>query len=199
MEKITPIHSLALFFLLFTFMSCKKDKDTTRDDQLIDARDQQSYQTMEINGLNWMAENLRYSTADIGWTYNNDPSLEAKYGRMYNWEMAQQVCPVGWRLPSKAELEDLSTALNTDPSLSDFLVAGGLRQNEEDPNQYVGLTEYQMIDTEGFYWSNTESPQTNVNGEVHSSFFLYFDPMGDESSVAAINKEYGISIRCVEN
>ena len=44
------------------------------------------------------------------WCYDNNPSNCAKYGRLYTWEAAKQVCQSmggGWRLPDTADWRNL--------------------------------------------------------------------------------------------
>lgn len=195
--KRKPVLNFASILLILLIVSCAKDNENADNNEFKDPRDDNVYQLVEIEGMTWMAENLRYKIDDQGWVYNNDLSLEPNYGRMYNWDILEDVCPTGWRLPTKDELERFSTAINSDDNLKANLVAGGLRQNEQDPSQYPGLTEFQLIDVSGFYWSGTESSQTNSSGEQFSSFFLYFDNTSKETSVEVINKEYAISVRCV--
>ena len=77
---------------------------------LIDDRDGQQYLTVEIDGRVWTAENMRYDTDDdIPNGYDTIIStVPEHYGRYYNFKSAQLVCPDGWRLPSRAEYEELN-------------------------------------------------------------------------------------------
>ena len=90
----------------------------------IDERDKINYKTISFAGQTWMGENLRASKTkygkEISWLvsddewgklrgsdmaycyYNNDPDF-ALYGALYSWETAQEVCPIGWHLPSNNE------------------------------------------------------------------------------------------------
>lgn len=75
---------------------------------LTDTRDDKTYKTVKIGTQWWMAENIAYKEDTGCWAYNNDESNAAKYGRLYNWETAQNVCPAGWHLPSDAEWATLT-------------------------------------------------------------------------------------------
>ena len=63
------------------------------------------------NGLgDEVTDNATWSTlSGAGWcTYNNDPNNEEKYGKLYNWyALDDLVLPAGWRVPTKADFEEL--------------------------------------------------------------------------------------------
>lgn len=90
------------------------------------------YRTLKINGMRWMAENLRTShyadgspivrgevadkdtTVACYFDYGNSQDSVRKYGLLYTWTAAvrdtgttstivQGVCPDGWHLPDDAE------------------------------------------------------------------------------------------------
>jgi uncharacterized protein (TIGR02145 family) len=69
-----------------------------------DTRDGQVYNTIQIGNLIWMSENLRYN---LPGSFENPANTEIKYGRLYNWKQAQEVCPEGWQLPTDADWKSL--------------------------------------------------------------------------------------------
>ena len=94
---------------------CKTDStDTCEYGTLTDERDGQTYKTVKIGGLWWMAENLNYAylqptdTLDSSsFCYNDSLEYCEKYGRLYTWYAALKACPSGWHLPWYLEYETL--------------------------------------------------------------------------------------------
>jgi len=119
-------------------------------DMLIDARDNQSYPTVEISGKCWMAANLNIGTQITGSTnasdngtiekfcYNDNSDNCDTHGALYQWNEAmnynnnvstQGICPLGWHFPSDEEVKQLEMSL-------------GMSQSDADTeNSWRGITE----------------------------------------------------------
>ena len=97
----------------------------TCGDDITDARDSETYGTVEIGNQCWMSENLNYTpSSGNSWCHSNTTSNCSTYGRLYDWNIAssstssstnpsgvQGVCPTGWHLPSDAEWKELEMEL----------------------------------------------------------------------------------------
>jgi len=135
-----------------------------------DTRDGKEYKTVVIATQTWLAENLAFKPAEgVYWAYDNNQINIPKYGYLYNWETAKNVCPDGWFLPSDSDWTILVKALGGDS------IAGGKLKaitdwkpdaNGEATNQsgFNGLPAgchgdmndyYFRIGEDAYFWSST--------------------------------------------
>jgi uncharacterized protein (TIGR02145 family) len=94
-----------MFALVSTFSACSSDGGNENNSSSIEYEGQ-TYKTVAIGTQIWMAENLNYNVSGSK-CYDNDPANCAKYGRLYNLEMAMKVCPSGWHIPNDNEWDEL--------------------------------------------------------------------------------------------
>jgi uncharacterized protein (TIGR02145 family) len=106
-------------FLIFGLTICYLTSFSQEKGTFTDPRDGKVYKTIKIGNQTWFAENLVYKTENGCWAYNNNEGNATKYGRLYNWETAQIVCPSGWHLPNDDEWTTLTN------NLGGVIVAGG--------------------------------------------------------------------------
>ena len=82
-----------------------------------DSRDGEKYSTVTVDGITWMAENLRY--AANGSYDSKDIGAKGDYGRFYSSATAHTVCPDGWHLPTSNEWQTLVSYLANHPTFWD--------------------------------------------------------------------------------
>ena len=181
----------------------------------------QTYNTVPIGDQCWLRENLNVGTRIPGgqnqannsiiekYCYNNDTINCNDGGGLYHWKEAMQysttegtqgICPNGWHIPTHAELQTLTNAVNndgnklkrsdqgtgnglgTDSSGFSALLAGG--------RDWVGNFSY--LGYYATFWSSTEYDATHaysmrLNGVTGSIHFYYG------------YKEDGFSVRCLKD
>jgi uncharacterized protein (TIGR02145 family) len=142
--------------------------------------DGNNYQTIIINGQEWMAENLRtskysngediphvtdinlWSTLSNGaWIYMlNDIQFEIPFGKLYNWYTVndnRNVCPLGWRVPSESDWNTLIGYLDPNQNpLADI--------NNATLGVQSAIAGGKMKSTDTQYWINGNFGATNESG-----------------------------------
>lgn len=120
--KVDPINSILTIF---------PNPNSLTGDILMDIEGNQ-YKTVVIGNQRWMAENLKTTRFANGeaipliqgnqeWAnvdfsaysfYDNNPKFQKVYGNLYNWYSVvdqRGLCPVGWHVPSLAEVREMET------------------------------------------------------------------------------------------
>lgn len=166
-----------------------------------DPRDGKTYKKVVIGNQVWMAENLAFKPQTGNyWAYNNNSSNVTKYGYLYSWYTALNVCPPGWHLPSDAEWSRLTSLVGnnvgmlkarsgwqygdgngTDDYGFSALPGGELRYND----YFSGVAVF------GCWWSSTE--RRNV------SAWNYTITSRSDVNRSSSPKVWGLSIRCVRD
>jgi len=98
------------FSVVFTFLPAGAQSNAILFE---DVRDGRQYKLVTIDDQVWMAENLDYGDEQKT-CFNNDPADCEIYGGLYTWEVAQEICPAGWHLPTMDEWKALSDYLGID-------------------------------------------------------------------------------------
>lgn len=177
---------------------------------ITDSRDGQTYDWIRIGNQAWMAENLNYYTSTGSWYYDHDSALNANtYGRLYIYEVLDDICPVGWHIPSDEEwfiLENYLDSTITAPDTTDVrgtVAAIKLREGGSSGfNAVLGGAYYIVPDTFGLigdigaYWSSTENA-TADSVWVHS---IPNFSGGVWRGIIGVNPpEASVSVRCVKD
>jgi len=164
--------------------------------------DMSGYKTVEINGQVWMAENLNCDVKG-SYCYNNKTENCNKYGRLYDWCTAMEVCQNGWHLPSNDEWQEL-----VDFAGGKFVAGRYLKAKEgwydngngEDkfgfaalPGGYGGRDgSFDAVVNRGHWWSSSTETDT----------FAYILRMGYDNEAAlsdSEDKRVLFSVRCIQD
>ena len=186
-------------------------EETACEDSFIDERDEQEYCIVEIKEKVWMAENMRYddgctdadwrSNIDGGWCgcYEEDDENCEKYGKLYQWSAAVEICPEGWRLPTDKELGELVSSLGSNPAtkLKTDKYESFIGENTVGFNALPGGSRtpsggFQNLETNAYFWSSEESSDTRAWARhlitTHSGVYRL-----------ALEKAFGFSVRCIQD
>jgi len=139
----------------------------------------QTYKTVVIKDQTWMAENLNYNASGSK-CYNENPDNCTKYGRLYTWASAINVCPSGWHLPSEAEWDKLEASVKDVfgclISIGKCLKAKNGWYNNGNGTDELGFTALPG----GVCWSNGEFLEEGETGYFWGSSDEHEFPWGSE-------------------
>jgi uncharacterized protein (TIGR02145 family) len=159
--------------------------------------DDNGYEAVLIGAQVWMAENFNYRT--------ENGSVGIEYGRLYDWEAAQTVCPSGWHLPSDAEWTELtnyvgsSTAGTKLKSASEWNTSSGYIAGTDDYG-FAALPggigdsdgNFAFAGDGGFWWSSS--------GSSDDTAYNWIMVHNDESVLMGnYSKHFVLSVRCLQD
>lgn len=190
---------------------CRTDSvDTCEYGTLTDERDGQTYKTVKIGTQTWMAENLNYAylqpTAELdssSFCYRDSASYCEKYGRLYSWDVAINICPDGWHLPDTTEWNTLFAAVGGSSTAGKMLKStSGWKNSGNGTDAYSfavlpagygdnGKT-YDFEGSDADFWSSTEDD----SGSAYDVLMNYHD---DVAYLFNLGKRQAFSVRCVKD
>jgi len=178
-----------------------------KSSKLTDSRDGQKYKTVKIGNQVWMAENLRFKIGD-SWCYDNSEDNCAKYGRLYDWNMAKIACPKGWHLPSKDEWTELVTVVGSETGGKKLKSTSGWNKNGNGTDEF-GFSalpggyyngNFSNDSTNGQWWTSTRIKQEYYShDDYYSWYMLYGDDRMFEGDIQFDHSKDGYSVRCVRD
>ena len=188
--------------------------------------------TVEIGEQEWMVENLNVNTFKNGdlipeaktreswenagkkgqpaWCYyENNPSNEDNYGKLYNWYAVNDkrgISPKGWHVPSDDEWQILINFLEGDKDAGGKMKESGIiywKSPNTSATNKSGFSaspgglryidgEYNDLGDDAYFWSSTE----------YSSDKAWYRIMGYHFSNVYhnyYNKRHGFSVRCIKD
>jgi len=195
MTNSTVAFALACTLLCTTALAQQKGTFT-------DTRDGKIYKTVKIGEQVWLAENLNYE-ADGSKCYDNKPANCKKYGRLYNWQTAKEVCPKGWYLPSKSDWKVLTEAIGGEMTEGRYLKANrGWNESGNGKDKYGfsalpgGFGNYggsfEDVGDYGSWWCS--SVDGNLNAHIRYIGYDSNDANWDSSGYDYLN-----SVRCLQD
>jgi uncharacterized protein (TIGR02145 family) len=158
-----------------------------------DERDNKTYRIVHIGNQTWMAENLNFYTEQGSWCFDNSGKNCAQFGRLYNFETAQNVCLKGWRLPEKKDYDELLKYLQTQTDmLFQSLSMGGSAGFDALLAGWRGINgNYYAKGLDERFWTSTEL-------HSHNAWFLHILKEINLVQTDYDNKELGLSVRCIK-
>ena len=166
---------------------------------LVDSRDGTNYKTIVVGSQEWMAENLNYETTQ-SYCFEDSKDSCDKYGRLYNWNVAQGACPDGWHLPDTLEWQILYNAVKNSsealqaqgysiwPDATDSVGFSALPAGKRDAIQGGTYTTTQFITG---WWSSVERNSTYG--------YLFGVRSTSGWQITSDDRVNGFSIRCLKD
>jgi uncharacterized protein (TIGR02145 family) len=152
--------------------------------------------------------------------YNNDPTNNATYGKLYNWYAVNDprgLAPAGYHIPSDAEWKTLSTAVGREagnkmkePGTTHWLTTNPRVTNSSGFTGLPGGVRYghfphippsfRKVNTVGFWWSFTESPHIAPHTLTHDYAGAWqLNNIGAGFYQYIQDKREGLSVRCIKD
>ncbi|WP_162098637.1 FISUMP domain-containing protein [Rhodanobacter spathiphylli] len=150
------------------------DKSIGVPGKTTDTRDGKVYSTVLIEGKEWFSQNYAFDHPGSS-APGNSVSQIAANGRIYPYNLASQLAPNGWRLPTEADVLAL-LSLYKDP-IDDLLAGGKSGLNITLPGCRDFAGGFGGIGNSCLIWTSTVgSPWRDVTGKAHpTQKYLAFD------------------------
>lgn len=68
-----------------------------------DPRDGEIYATVEIDGIEWFSDNLRYQTQTSFCPSDSKSEADCQNGNFYSYTELDSICPADWRIPNEKD------------------------------------------------------------------------------------------------
>ncbi len=205
MNILNKCIALCIAFLLSGCSGCMGEHDGS-DDYYKEIGDDGStcsdnFKTVAIGTQTWMAENLNCKV--INSRCSDDDC--AKYGRLYDWKTAMDVCPTGWHLPSQEEWNTLLNYVEYNSGCSKC-AASKLKATSGWDSDGNGTDDYgfsalpggynsDVVGSKGYWWSASERIGSDNNYAY--GLDMYYD--AESTNWGSYGKSNSFSVRCLQN
>ena len=190
-----------LFLFAVVIFACSREHSTENEiisspSQISENPDsllyqEQFYRIVKIGSQTWFAENLNAMPASgNSWCYGDSEFNCNKYGRLYDWEAANNACPDDWKLPSKNDYDNL---LDYVENRDEGILAGNVLKSSDGWNAIFGGAKlddsFAMLEQQAYWWSSTQSDTQAAYRNIRDDGNLYsgYD-----------KKTRGYSVRCIK-
>lgn len=177
--------------------------DNVDYETFVDTRDCKRYRTVEIGSSVWLAQNLDYDTEDDeSMCVDDDEAKCDKYGRLYTWQTAVDVCPDGWVLASKTDFDELLEVALGEKTKAASLVSANASVWEGVGEDVLGFSALPA----GYDASNTDievgygANFWTSSAAEENAYYLHILQDGglDASIMADFPQFFALSVRCVK-
>jgi uncharacterized protein (TIGR02145 family) len=188
------------FEIRATFQSKIAD---SQSGMFVDNRDNQQYKYIKVGDQTWMAQNLNYQTSAGSWCYDNSSTNCSNFGRLYSFNAAMNVCPLGWHLPSDLEwknFENIMQGNDVNLDIGDLITITGKSVNPQSINKFNVVlggwrsykgSYYRLGFSTNFWTSSSENKTYAWSRKIDNSTQRIFRDSYD--------KESGFSVRCIKD
>lgn len=166
-----------------------------------DERDNRQYKMVEIGDQCWMAENLNFESLSSV-CYKNISEYCDKYGRLYKWKPAQNICPSGWHLPGKEEWDALmnNELINSKANIVKSDQGWKKENNGTDELGFSVLPggfsfprgRFHFVEKRAYFWTSTPY-------NLYDSWSIIISFNEELIEQDNLDKDFKFSVRCVRD
>lgn len=160
-----------------------------------DPRDGNKYEWVRIGNAVWTAENVKFAPV------KGSVCMQCNvWGRLYNWESAQEACPTSFRIPKISDFESLAKAAGQNPAKK-LKATFGWNDGGD------GTDEFNFgIRASGAHFAQADVPEKSrkFKDAGDKAYFwtaegkvAVFQKKSSEIAFEKFNPEFGASLRCV--
>ncbi|HLF14716.1 MAG TPA: FISUMP domain-containing protein [Bacteroidota bacterium] len=181
-----------------------------------------TYNTIQIGNRCWLKENLNIGSMILGvdsasdngtiekYCYDDDTANCTLYGGLYLWNEAMQysatmgvqgICPPGWHIPTNAEFNTLSVAVNNDGNALKAIGQGSGEGAGTNLSGFSALLAGSRGGYDGYFADLSYLARLwgSQDLDVTSAYNIDLNYLFSQINLYSINKNNGFSVRCLKN